>query len=109
MGRIKPIRRLGHQFGTLLEDPRLDSYEIGEALFRAELIEYVIHGDSGIALSPTHYRETLSERLSPAAYLERITEALIRYCKDGNIKYACRKQAKPAQPTDHYDPSDFGA
>jgi Zn-dependent membrane protease YugP len=110
MGPIKPIRRLGHQFGHLLVEPKLDAYEIAEALISAEVIEYVGYERSGERLTPSHYREMVTVRLSPQDFTTLILEALVRYCRAHRYEYEVAGGVETNQTnlTDHYDPSDFG-
>ncbi len=107
MGKFKPISRLGHQYGALLSEPKLDSREIAEALYQAELIEYGLAMDA--AGLPTHYCDTLYKRIVAAEYRDIILIALIKYCRiQGYQCEVARPEAAPAKPSDHYDPNDFG-
>lgn len=53
--KVKQVRRLYHQFGHLFTRPRLSGDEIGEALAKAGLIEWVELGENE---RPMRYRET---------------------------------------------------
>ncbi len=106
MGKFKPISRLGHQYGALLSEPKLDAREIAEALYQAELIEWGLARDQqGL---PTHYVDTLYKRVIPAEYRDLILEALLTYCRKLGYETVVAEIAQPSKPEDHYDPNDFG-
>jgi hypothetical protein len=80
VSKVKPILRLYHQFATFLHSPRLDAYQISDALEVAGLIEVVAHeaAPSGEPL-PTHYRETAAFRtLKPDLFRVTLQTALKR-------------------------------
>lgn len=83
LSKVKPIRRLYHQFGTFLKSPRLDAYQICEALERARLIEVVAHVAPAGDPLPTHYRETARMReIAPDAFRVTVQTALRRGHRD---------------------------
>ena len=97
MSKIKPLRRLYFQFGNLLEDTKLSADEIAEALYGAELIEFV----SEQGEMPTHYRETFGPRLSALALLSTVQDVLVEYCKARGFPAARRDlgtQERPEAP-----------
>lgn len=74
MTRIKPIRRLYHQFGGYMIEPRLDAHQIFEALKSAGLVESVEDGIS--------YRETKAmKEILDYRFKTVIQDALVQYCK----------------------------
>jgi hypothetical protein len=88
MSKIKPIKRLWHQFGDLLEYPRLDAYEIYEVLEQARLIEGVAFSAPHGADLPTHYRETFGKPKLPYGELRALVrETLQEYCRECGIEY----------------------
>ena len=79
MSKIKPVRRLLHQFGSFLLSPRMSQDEIALALTKAGLITPVgFTGEERL----THYAETDALRSLPAdLFRSTIQTALSRYIR----------------------------
>lgn len=75
MRKIKPLRRLYFQFGHLTE-PKLDAYQIYEALSEAGLIEAVGFRNDEVS----HYREAVRERMPADSFLSLVRSILEDYC-----------------------------
>lgn len=76
MSVSKPIRRLAYQFTDYLITPRLDAYQICEALKAQGLIRVT----SEQAGQPTHYQETRLLKVIPAdEFRSTITDVLACY------------------------------
>lgn len=75
MRKIKPLRRLYFQFGHLAE-PKLDAYQIYEALSEAGLIEAVGFRNDEVS----HYREAVRERMPADSFLSLVRSILEDYC-----------------------------
>lgn len=105
--KVRPIRRLKWEFNKLLESPKLDAFEIYDALERHGIISAVALDEDGM---PTHYRELLKKPLSKIELNAKVLGAIVAYCRREGIDYATRKNpATPIErPEDHYDPKDFG-
>ncbi len=109
MTKIKPIRRLWHQFNELITEPHFDCYELYEILKGAGFIEGVAFSAPHGAELPTHYREIRRERMEYNEYMRLIQGALIKYCIKNYIEYEAVLIAESAaKPEEHYNPDDFG-
>lgn len=73
--KVKQILRLYHQFGHLMDRPKLSADEIGEALEKAGLIEWVEF--DGLR-KPSRYRETELLRSIPRPEFESRIAAVLR-------------------------------
>lgn len=104
--KIKPIRRLKWQFGKLLESPRLDGYEVFDALSAAGIVNAVAYDGGG---RPSHYREILGKK-SKEEFLRAAMLALVIYCQANGLEYATAVDSTRAleRPADYYNPNDFG-